>query len=130
MGGPIAPYFRFPGLRQPPELVSYLGQRNIAVFSTDLDSFDFKLRKPEQVRQSVLAKLKKRGKGIILMHDFQHGTALAVSDLLNDLKAGGYQVVFMKTEGIRCIAHYGEMVLEQVKVQHRYPSDLKRHTHH
>ena len=54
------------------------------------------MRKPEQVRQSVMAKLKKHGKGIVLMHDFQHATAEAAMDLLNDLKAGGYKVVFMK----------------------------------
>jgi peptidoglycan/xylan/chitin deacetylase (PgdA/CDA1 family) len=52
VGGPTAPYFRFPALRQPPELIEYLGKRNIAIFSTDMDSFDFKMRKPEQVRQS------------------------------------------------------------------------------
>ena len=40
-----------------------------------MDSFDFKMRKPEQVIKSVLAKLKKHGKGIVLMHDFQHATA-------------------------------------------------------
>ena len=74
VGGPTAPYFRFPALRQPPELIDYLGKRNIAIFSTDLDSFDFKMRKPEQVRQSVMAKLKKHGKGIVLLHDFQHAT--------------------------------------------------------
>ena len=96
VGGPTAPYFRFPALKHPPELISYLGQRNIAIFSTDFDSFDFKMRKPEQVRQSVMAKLKKNGKGIVLMHDFQHATAEAAMDLLNDLKAGGYKVVFMK----------------------------------
>ena len=77
VGGPTAPYFRFPALRQPPELIDYLGKRNIAIFSTDMDSFDFKMRKPEQVRQSVMAKLKKHGKGIVLMHDFQHATAEA-----------------------------------------------------
>src|SRR5215471_16734344 len=96
VGGPTAPYFRFPALRQPPELIDYLGKRNIAIFSADMDSFDFKMRKPEQVRQSVMAKLKKHGKGIVLMHDFQHATAEAAMDLLNDLKAGGYKVVFMK----------------------------------
>jgi peptidoglycan/xylan/chitin deacetylase (PgdA/CDA1 family) len=95
-GGPTAPYFRFPALRQPQELIDYLGKRNIGIFSADLDSFDFKIRKPEQVRQSVLAKLKKHGKGIVLLHDFQHATAEAAMDLLNDLKAGGYKVVFMK----------------------------------
>ena len=61
VGGPTAPYFRFPALRQPQELVDYLGKRNIAIFSADMDSFDFKMRKPEQVRQSVMDKLKKHG---------------------------------------------------------------------
>ena len=46
-----------------------------AIFSTDFDSFDFKMKKPEQVVQSVMDKLKKLGKGIVLMHDFQHATA-------------------------------------------------------
>ena len=44
-------------------------------------SFDFKMRKPEQVRQSVMEKLKKRGKGIVLVHDFQRATAEAAMDL-------------------------------------------------
>ena len=51
VGAPTAPYFRFPALRQPQELIDYLGKRNIGIFSADLDSFDFKMRKPEQVRQ-------------------------------------------------------------------------------
>src|ERR1700738_225351 len=85
VGGPTAPYFRFPALREPPGIIEYLGQPDIRIFFADLDSFDFKLRKPEQVRQSVLAKLKEHGKGIVLLHDFQHATAQAAMDLLNDL---------------------------------------------
>src|SRR5947209_5410648 len=57
VGAPTAPFFRFPALRQPPDLIAYLGQRNIAMFSTDLDSFDFKTRKPDQVRKVVMDKL-------------------------------------------------------------------------
>ena len=116
VGGPTAPYFRFPALRQPPELIEYLGKRNIGIFSADLDSLDFKMRKPEQVRQSVLAKLKEHGKGIVLLHDFQHATAEAATDLLNDLKAGGYKVVFMKPKfSVTTIASYDEAILKQVK---------------
>jgi peptidoglycan/xylan/chitin deacetylase (PgdA/CDA1 family) len=116
VGAPTAPYFRFPALRQPQELVDYLGKRNIAVFSTDMDSFDFKMRKPEQVRQSIMAKLKKHGKGIVLMHDFQHATAEAAMDLLNDLKAGGYKVVFMKPKSsVQTLPAYDEQVLKLVK---------------
>jgi peptidoglycan/xylan/chitin deacetylase (PgdA/CDA1 family) len=115
VGAPTAPFFRFPALRQPPELIEYLGKRNIGIFSADMDSFDFKMRKPEQVRQSVMAKLKKHGKGIVLMHDFQHATAEAAMDLLNDLKAGGYKVVFMKPKfPVTTIASYDEQVLKAV----------------
>jgi peptidoglycan/xylan/chitin deacetylase (PgdA/CDA1 family) len=115
VGGPTAPYFRFPALRQPPELIDYLGKRNIAIFSADLDSFDFKMRKPEQVRQSVLARLKKHGKGIVLMHDFQHATAEASMDLLKDLKAAGYKVVFMKPKfPVTTLAQYDEMIGKQM----------------
>jgi peptidoglycan/xylan/chitin deacetylase (PgdA/CDA1 family) len=90
---PIAPFFRFPALRHPPEMVKYLGERNVGIFSTDMDSFDFKIRKPDQVIKSVMTKLAKHGKGIILMHDFQHATAEAVPELFKELKAGGYKVV-------------------------------------
>ena len=90
---PVGPFFRFPALRHPPELVKYLGERNVGIFSTDMDSFDFKMRKPEQVVASVMKKLEKHGKGIILMHDFQQATAKAAPDLLKKLKDGGYKVV-------------------------------------
>jgi peptidoglycan/xylan/chitin deacetylase (PgdA/CDA1 family) len=116
-GAPTAPYFRFPALRHPPELITYLGQRNVAIFSTDFDSFDFKMRKPEQVRQAVMAKLKKFGKGIILMHDFQQATAGAAAELLNDLKAGGYKVVYMRPKGtLQTIASYDEAILKDAKL--------------
>ena len=90
---PVGPFFRFPALRHPPELVKYLGDRNVGIFSTDMDSFDFKMRKPEQVVQSVMTKLEKHGKGIILMHDFQQATAKAAPEILQKLKDGGYKVV-------------------------------------
>jgi peptidoglycan-N-acetylglucosamine deacetylase len=116
VGGPTAPFFRFPALKQPPELIEYLGKRNIAIFSTDFDSFDFKMRKPEQVRKSVMEKLKKYGKGIALMHDFQHATADATAGLLNDLKAGGYKIVFMKPKfPVQTIASYDEVIAKMVR---------------
>jgi peptidoglycan/xylan/chitin deacetylase (PgdA/CDA1 family) len=116
-GAPTAPYFRFPALRHTPELVTYLSQRNISIFSTDFDSFDFKSRKPEQVRQAVMAKLKKHGKGIALMHDFQHATAEAAAELLKDLKAGGYKIVFMKPrDPLSTIVSYDEAILRDAKI--------------
>jgi peptidoglycan/xylan/chitin deacetylase (PgdA/CDA1 family) len=117
LGAPAAPFFRFPALRHPPEMVTYLGERNIAIFSTDMDSLDFKIRKPDQVIASVLAKLKKNGKGIVLMHDFQRATAEAAPELLRQLKANGYKVVFLKAKApLATIASYDEMILKDVKL--------------
>ena len=92
-----ASFFRFPALQHPAEMVTYLGERNIAIFSTDMDSFDFKLRKPELIIKSIMSKLQKHGKGIVLMHDFQSGTSQALPQLLAELKAGGYKIVHMKS---------------------------------
>jgi peptidoglycan/xylan/chitin deacetylase (PgdA/CDA1 family) len=112
-----ASFFRFPALRHPPELVKYLGERNIAMFSTDMDSFDFKMRKPEQVVASVMAKLKKHGKGIVLMHDFQKATAHAVPEILAQLKANGYKVVHMKSkDSVKSLPQYDELVVKEQKL--------------
>jgi peptidoglycan/xylan/chitin deacetylase (PgdA/CDA1 family) len=111
VGGPTAPFFRFPDLQQPPDLITYLGTRNIATFSADIDSFDFKMRKPEDVIKSVLTKLQKNGKGIILMHDFQHATAQAMPELLHQLKLAGYKVVHMVAKDqVTTIDKYDDMV--------------------
>jgi peptidoglycan-N-acetylglucosamine deacetylase len=115
LGQPEAPFFRFPGLRHTPELVSYLGTRNISAFSADFDSQDFKIHKPDLVIASVMTKLKKNGKGIILMHDFQHGTSLALPDILVQLKANGYRIVQVKAKGpVTTLAQYDEQVSKQL----------------
>ena len=111
LGGPAAPFFRFPALSHAPEMVTYLGQRNVAIFSADMDSLDFKIHKPDQVIASVMGKLKKNGKGIVLMHDFQKSTAEAAPELLRQLKAGGYKIVFLKAKGqLQTIASYDEII--------------------
>jgi peptidoglycan/xylan/chitin deacetylase (PgdA/CDA1 family) len=115
--GQEAPFFRFPALRHPPEMVTYLGTRNIAIFSTDMDSFDFKLRKPDQVIKSVMTKLAKHGKGIVLMHDFQKATSEALPELLTQLKAGGYKIVFMKpAKPVSSLPQYDEELLKDAKL--------------
>jgi len=117
LGHPASPFFRFPALKHPPEMVTYLGERNIAIFSADMDSLDFKIRKPEQVIASVLAKLKKNGKGIVLMHDFQRATADAAPELLKQLKLNGYRIVFMKAKGpVQTLAAYDDQIIKELKI--------------
>ena len=129
-GAPSAPFFRFPDLKHPPEMVTYLGERNIAIFSTDIDSFDFKMHKPDQVIKSVLEKLQKRGKGIVLMHDFQRHTAEAIGTLLDQLKLNGYKIVHMTAkDNVKTLPEYDEMLLKDQKlptISQRPTSDVVR----
>lgn len=117
VGGPTAPFFRFPALRHPPELVTYMGERNIGIWSTDMDSFDFTMRTPERVIKAIMTKLEKHGKGIVLMHDFQKHTAEAVPELLKQLKAAGYKIVFVRAKDpVTSIAMYDEMLIKEQKL--------------
>jgi peptidoglycan/xylan/chitin deacetylase (PgdA/CDA1 family) len=112
-----APFFRFPALQHPPEMVTYLGERNIAIFSCDVDSFDFKSHKAQQVVDNIFRKLDKVGKGIILMHDFQKHTAEALPEILRRLKAGGYKVVQMKAKApVETLAQYDEELKKDTKL--------------
>jgi len=87
------------------------------MFSTDLDSFDFRAKNPEQVINTVMTKLEKQGKGIILMHDFQKHTAEALPELLKRLKAGGYKVVAMRAKfPASTLPEYDQELLKDVKL--------------
>jgi peptidoglycan/xylan/chitin deacetylase (PgdA/CDA1 family) len=116
-GAPIAPFFRFPDLRHPPEMLTYLGERNIASFSTDIDSWDFKIKKPDELVKSLMGKLIKNGKGIILMHDFQKVTSIALPQILGQLQKNGFKVVHMVPKGaLVTIPQYDEAVLKENKL--------------
>jgi peptidoglycan/xylan/chitin deacetylase (PgdA/CDA1 family) len=115
LGTPDASFFRFPALKHPPEMLKYLAERNIGIFSTDIDSFDFKWRKRGKLVPHVMSKLASRGKGIILMHDFQRATADDLAALLAELKANGYRVVHMKPkEPVKTLANYDAAIIKEL----------------
>jgi len=117
LGTAPSPFFRFPELQHGPAAMAYLGSRNIAMFSCDLDSFDFRAKNPEQIINTVMTKLHKQGKGIILMHDFQKHTAEAMPALLQRLKAGGYKIVLMKAKApMRTLPEYDEALIKDMKL--------------
>jgi len=117
LGTAPAPFFRFPALAHTQAALGYLGTRNIAMFSCDVDSNDFKSSGPDQVIQNVMTKLDKQGKGVILMHDLQKHTAVALPALLRRLKAGGYKVVQMKAKAqLETLPEYDAMLVKDQKV--------------
>ncbi len=112
----VRAFFRFPALRHPDDMMAYLGKRNVAVWSTDIDSFDFKLRSAKSLVPAIMKKLKKNGKGIVLMHDFQKHTASAIDELLVELKSGGYKIVHVKaSKTVASLPEFDAKVAAQVK---------------
>jgi peptidoglycan/xylan/chitin deacetylase (PgdA/CDA1 family) len=117
LGATPAPFFRFPQLQHNPAGVAYLGTRNVAMFSCDLDSFDFRAENADKIVNTVMTKVDKLGKGIILMHDFQKHTAEALPTLLRRLKAGGYKVVLMKAKTpFETLPEYDAMLVKDQKM--------------
>jgi peptidoglycan/xylan/chitin deacetylase (PgdA/CDA1 family) len=117
LGAAPSPFFRFPELQHGPAAMAYLASRDVAVFSCDLDSFDFRSKDSSQVVNTVMTKLEKQGKGIILMHDFQKHTAEALPTLLRRLKAGGYKVVQMKAKtSYQTLPDYDEALVKDMKI--------------
>ena len=116
VGGPIAPFFRFPFLQDSKETIAHLASRNIAIFSMDVDSFDFKIKSSEQLIKQVMDKLEKKGKGILLLHDIQPGTAKAVPMLLAELKDKGYRIVHMRPKSeAKTLPNFDAVVEQSVK---------------
>ncbi len=95
---PVAPFFRYPYLSSSKLSEDYFKSRNIGQFAVDIDSSDWRVRSSAPVIARVMAGLKARGRGIILMHDIHKWTADAVPQLLAKLKAGGYKVVQLKAK--------------------------------
>jgi len=116
LGSNVAPFFRFPYLRDSKETLEHLSKRNMAIFSMDADSFDFKFRKPDQIVKTIMDKLETKGKGIVLMHDIQHGTASAMPLLLKSLKDKGYKVVHLKPKAaVTTLPEYDQLIEKDVK---------------
>ncbi|MGL4243750.1 MAG: polysaccharide deacetylase family protein [Beijerinckiaceae bacterium] len=92
-GRRIAPFFRFPGFADTPDLLNELSRRGDSVWGTDIWASDWNPMAPEQQLALVMGRLAKLRKGIILMHDIQPQTARMMPLFLQALKSGGYRIV-------------------------------------
>ncbi len=111
MGKPIAPFFRFPYLRDTKSMATYLQSRQVATFSIDVDSKDYRTRDPGSVHRKVMADLARARKGIILFHDIQPSTARALPGLLAELKAKGFRIVHIRPKAqVATVAEYDAVV--------------------
>jgi peptidoglycan/xylan/chitin deacetylase (PgdA/CDA1 family) len=94
LGLPIAPFFRYPGLNDSPELNAYLGSRNISVWSVDVVSDDtMPGTTAEQLINRAMERVRHMHGGVVLFHDLKAVTAEALDGFLTQLKLEGYKVV-------------------------------------
>jgi peptidoglycan-N-acetylglucosamine deacetylase len=99
VGAPIAPFFRFPYLAHDEATLKYLNTRNLAVFSIDIDPFDYRTRDPSRVVRDVVRRVLSNTKGIILFHDVEPSTASGLKTVLDELRAQGIRIVHMVPRG-------------------------------
>jgi peptidoglycan-N-acetylglucosamine deacetylase len=91
-----APFFRFPGFADTPDLKRWLADNDVGIFGVDLWASDWIKMTPEQELRLVMRRLAKNGhRGMLLLHDNHPWTAAMVPMLLSELKAKGYRVVHM-----------------------------------
>jgi peptidoglycan/xylan/chitin deacetylase (PgdA/CDA1 family) len=96
LGAKAAPFFRFPGFADTPELVADLTSRGYTVFGSDLWASDWSKMTPKAELDLVLSRLEKNRKGIVLFHDSQAITAQMLPEFLRELKKRGYSLVHMR----------------------------------
>lgn len=102
LGAPVAPFFRFPFLSDGRGPLQHLASRDLATFSIDVDAIDYRAKGPdgpEVVFRTVMRELAEKKKGILLFHDIQQSTAIALPRILDALKAKGFRVVHIVAKG-------------------------------
>src|SRR5215831_13523953 len=95
----LAAFFRFPGLGRSNAIEEYLAAHDIMTWSADFLADDWRHITAQQVLTRALDRLQRRGKGVLLLHDIQPRTALALPALLRALKARGYRIVHVVPAG-------------------------------
>jgi hypothetical protein len=89
----VSHFFRIPGLLRQDAVEDYLSARGYMTWSVDVLADDWRRISADEVVQRALSRLDARGKGILLLHDIQPATVLALPVLLRALKERGYRIV-------------------------------------
>ena len=91
----VAPFFRIPGLARSRQVETYLASRSLAVWSADevADDWHRGITARDIVRRAISRLEAKGHRGVLLLHDIQPATALALPSLLKELKSRGYRIV-------------------------------------
>ena len=95
----LSPFFRFPGLGRTAEAERHLAERGIMAWSADAHGDDWMGITAATVIDRLLTRLERKGRGVLLLHDIQPVTVVALPDLLGELKRRGYRLVHVVPAG-------------------------------
>ena len=88
----VAPFYRFPGLSRSAALEQHLASRGVMTWSADFGADDWS-GTADQITARVLARIERKGRGILVLHDVQPETARALPKLLYALQARHFYIV-------------------------------------
>jgi peptidoglycan/xylan/chitin deacetylase (PgdA/CDA1 family) len=89
----VAPFFRIPGLRRQEPVERYLAAHGHMTWSADFVADDWTRIGSREVARRAIDRLEARGRGMLLLHDIQPTTAIALPEILGELKARGFKIV-------------------------------------
>lgn len=93
------PFFRYPYLSRSKRTDAVVRSQGMVVFGANIDALDWKRHSPKTIHNRIMKRLRRDGKGIILMHDIHRRTAKMLPMLLATLKREGYKVVHIVPGG-------------------------------
>ena len=118
LGTDPSPFFRFPQLQHNPALVTYLGTRNVAMFSDRSQLLRFPQgRHAGQDRQHRDDQARQARQGHHPDARLPEAHRRGAADAARRLKAGGYKIVQIKAKTtLTTLPEYDEAVLKELKV--------------
>jgi peptidoglycan/xylan/chitin deacetylase (PgdA/CDA1 family) len=132
---PAAPFFRVAATNVAPDVLAYLKERGVSLWSIDLAAGD---EEPgltaTKLANRTLAKIQQAGKGVIQFHDTKKVTVDALDSILYNLKLGGFRVVHIvpatsftpKDEYLTGLAEPAILAAAPSRVSHTLVESAKR----
>jgi peptidoglycan/xylan/chitin deacetylase (PgdA/CDA1 family) len=92
----LAPFFRFPGLNGSGWMLSWLGARDVAVFSSDFGDDDWRRGiSSAEIERRALKWAGQSGGGVLIFHETRPNAVAVLSELIDQLERRGYRFVLL-----------------------------------
>ncbi len=94
-GHELSNFFRYPYLARSKRTDAIVKGYGLVGFHMNIDSWDWKDQTPDEMLQTTLRRTRGEGSGIVLFHDIQEKTAIALPKYLRILRQEGYKIVHL-----------------------------------